>query len=107
MADREGGQWNVAAKENEVYLERASKDGERLFDDSLAPHEARELARLLTKFADRLDESGGRGESSEDDNDDDDSDDNDDDNNDDSDDSDESDESGESGESDDSRRSSD
>ncbi|KUH93191.1 hypothetical protein [Mycobacterium sp. IS-3022] len=63
MADREGGQWNVAAKGNEVYLERASKDGERLFDDSLAPHEARELARLLTKFADRLDESGGRGES--------------------------------------------
>lgn len=70
MADREGGQWNVAAKENEVYLERTSKDGGRLFDDSLAPHEARELARLLTKFADRLDESGDRRESDDDESDD-------------------------------------
>ena len=57
MAEGEGGQWNVATKESAVYLERVSKDNERLFDDSLDPHEARQLARLLTKFADKLDDS--------------------------------------------------
>ena len=57
MVEHEGGQWNVAAKENEVYLERVSEDSERLFDDSLAPEEARELARLLTKHADAISES--------------------------------------------------
>jgi hypothetical protein len=57
MAEDEGGQWNVATKESAVYLERVSKDNERLFDDSLDPHEARQLARLLTKFADKLDDS--------------------------------------------------
>jgi hypothetical protein len=58
MAEHEGGQWNVATKDKSVYLERVSKDDERLFDDSLEPHEARQLARLLTKFADKLDDSG-------------------------------------------------
>lgn len=57
MAEQEPGQWNVAAKENRVYLERANDDGELLFGDSLEPHEARQLARTLTKFADKLDES--------------------------------------------------
>jgi hypothetical protein len=57
MVEHEGGQWNVATKENEVYLERVSEDSERLFDDSLAPEEARELARLLTKHADGINES--------------------------------------------------
>jgi hypothetical protein len=57
MVEHEGGQWNVATKENEVYLERVSEDSERLFDDSLAPEEARELARLLTKHADGISES--------------------------------------------------
>ncbi|WP_165827626.1 hypothetical protein [Mycolicibacterium sp. GF69] len=57
MAEQESGQWNVAAKENRVYLERANDDGELLFGDSLEPHEARQLARALTKFADKLDES--------------------------------------------------
>jgi hypothetical protein len=57
MVEHEGGQWNVATKENEVYLERVSEDSERLFDDSLAPEEARQLARLLTKHADGISES--------------------------------------------------
>ena len=58
MVEHEGGQWNVATKKNTVYLERVSEDGERLIDDSLAPEEARQLARLLTKHADGISESG-------------------------------------------------
>ncbi|KUI41960.1 hypothetical protein AU197_06260 [Mycobacterium sp. IS-1590] len=73
MAEPESGQWNVAAKENRVYLERANDDGELLFGDSLEPHEARQLARALTKFADKLDDSPR----SSDEDDDEDSDDND------------------------------
>jgi hypothetical protein len=80
MAEHEGGQWNVATKEEMVYLERLSEDGERLIDDSLAPEEARQLARLLTKHADGISESDG----SKEDNEDDDNDDNDDENDDDS-----------------------
>ncbi|MFI5509402.1 hypothetical protein ACIA48_18200 [Mycobacterium sp. NPDC051804] len=58
MAEYKGGQWNVAVKENVVYLERVSEDNEQLFDDSLAPEEARQLARLLTKHADKISEPG-------------------------------------------------
>lgn len=58
MAENESGQWNVAAKDDRVYLERANDSGEMLFGDSLEPHEARQLARALTKFADKLDEAG-------------------------------------------------
>lgn len=58
MAEHESGQWNVAAKDDRVYLERANDSGEMLFGDSLEPHEARQLARALTKFADKLDEAG-------------------------------------------------
>ena len=57
MVRHEGGRWDVGTKENAVYLERISGSDERLFDDSLAPEEARELAGLLTKYADKLDES--------------------------------------------------
>jgi len=57
MVSREGGRWDVGAKDNAVYLERISEGDEQLFDDVLAPGEARELAGLLTKFADKLDES--------------------------------------------------
>ena len=67
MAEQEGGQWNVAAKENTVYLERVSEDNKRLFDDSLAPEEARQLARLLTKHADKISESSDSDEDSDDD----------------------------------------
>jgi hypothetical protein len=72
MVEHEGGQWNVATKENEVYLERVSEDSERLFDDSLAPEEARELARLLTKHADGISESAKSAKSDESDKDEDD-----------------------------------
>jgi hypothetical protein len=57
MVEQQGGQWNVATKENEVYLERVTDDGELLFDESLDPAEARQLARLLTKHADGISES--------------------------------------------------
>ena len=57
MVRHEGGRWDVGTKDDAVYLERISGSDERLFDDSLAPEEARELAGLLTKYADKLDES--------------------------------------------------
>jgi hypothetical protein len=57
MVRHDGGRWDVGAKNNAVNLERISESDERLFDDSLAPEEARELAGLLTKYADKLDES--------------------------------------------------
>ncbi|MFV9636045.1 hypothetical protein [Mycobacterium neumannii] len=93
MAEPESGQWNVAAKENRVYLERTNDDGELLFGDSVEPHEARQLARALTKFADKLDDSSrSRDEDDSDDSDDDDKSDDDDDKNEDDDDEDADDE---------------
>ena len=95
MAEPEGGQWNVATKEDTVYLERVSEDSDQLFEDLLAPEEARELARLLTKHADAISESGGspKDDDSEDDDDSDD-DDSEDDSDDDSDDDDDSEDAG-------------
>ncbi|OBH26750.1 hypothetical protein A5692_26405 [Mycobacterium sp. E342] len=57
MVREEGGRWDVSIKDDAVYLERVSQDDERLFDESLASDEARDLAELLTKFADKLDRS--------------------------------------------------
>ena len=57
MVRHEGGRWNVGIEDNAVYLERISESDEKLFDDLLAPEEARQLAGLLTKYADKLDES--------------------------------------------------
>ena len=57
MVGHEGGRWDVGTKNNAVYLERISDSDEQLFDDLLAAEEARELAGLLTKYADKLDES--------------------------------------------------
>jgi hypothetical protein len=57
MAEREGGQWNVAVKNNAVRLERVSESGERLYDDLLEPDEARQLGELLTKHAGKAGES--------------------------------------------------
>jgi hypothetical protein len=59
MVRHEGGRWDVGTKNNAVYVERISESDERLFDDLLAPEEARELAGLLTKYADESDESDG------------------------------------------------
>jgi hypothetical protein len=61
MVRHEGGRWDVGVKDNAVDLERISDSGERLFDDLLAPEEARELAGLLTKYADKLDKSEDSG----------------------------------------------
>lgn len=77
MVRQEGGRWDVGIKDKAVYLERVSDGDERVFDDSLDSGEARKLAELLTKFADKLDDSDESDESdeSEDDGDDDDGDD--------------------------------
>jgi hypothetical protein len=68
MVRHEGARWDVSIKNNAVYVERISDSDKRLFDDSLASEEARDLAELLTKYADKLDESGdsdGSGDSDE------------------------------------------
>jgi hypothetical protein len=57
MAEREGGQWNVAVKSNAVQLERVSESGEQLYEDLLEPDEARQLGELLTKHAGKVSES--------------------------------------------------
>jgi hypothetical protein len=57
MDRQEGARWDVGIKDDAVYLERISDADKRLFDDSLAPEEARALAGLLTKYADKLGDS--------------------------------------------------
>ena len=57
MVRREGGRWDVSIKDNAVHIERVSEGDERLFDDGLTSEEARALAGLLTKYADKLDKS--------------------------------------------------
>jgi Sec-independent protein translocase protein TatA len=57
MVGHEGGRWDVGSKGNAVLIERISDSDKRLFGDSLAPEDARELAGLLTKYADKADES--------------------------------------------------
>jgi len=66
MAEREGGQWNVAVKNKAVHIERVSEDGEQLFDDVLDPDEARQLGELLTKHAGKVGESEQSDESDDD-----------------------------------------
>lgn len=68
MAGNEGGRWDVGLKDNAVHVERISDGDKQVFDDLLAPEEARQLAGLLTKFADKLDESkeSAKSEDSED-----------------------------------------
>ena len=70
MGRQEGGRWDVGAENNAVHLERISDDDERLFDDWLTTDEARALAGLLNKYADRVEAS--ENSASEDDEDDDD-----------------------------------
>jgi hypothetical protein len=57
MVRQEGGRWDVGTQNNAVYLERISENDKRLFDDLLAPEEARELAELLTKYAAKLEKA--------------------------------------------------
>jgi hypothetical protein len=86
MAEEEGGRWDVGVKGNAVYLERRSEENERLFADQIAPEEARELAELLTKYAEKADSA----DEDESDDDEDESNDDEDDSDDDSDDDDDS-----------------
>ncbi len=58
MVSPEEGRWDVSVKSNAVCLERISDSDKQLFQDLLAPEEARELAKLLAKFADKVDQSG-------------------------------------------------
>lgn len=57
MASDEGGRWDVGAKDNAVYLARISEDGEKVFEDLIGPDDARELAGLLNKYADKSEKS--------------------------------------------------
>jgi hypothetical protein len=57
MVGHEGGRWDVGAKGNAVYLERISDSDEQLFGDLLEPLEARALAALLNKYADKVEDS--------------------------------------------------
>ncbi|MEE6175205.1 hypothetical protein [Mycobacterium sp. 050134] len=56
MVRHEGGRWDVGSEGNAVYLERISEDDEQLFDDLLSPEEARGLAGLLSKYADKAED---------------------------------------------------
>jgi hypothetical protein len=66
MAEREGGQWNVAVKNKAVHVQRVNDSGEQLFDDLLDPDEARQLGELLTKHAGKVGESEQSDESEDD-----------------------------------------
>ncbi len=57
MVRQEEGRWDVSVKSNAVCVERISDSDKQVFEDLLAPEEARELAGLLTKYADKADES--------------------------------------------------
>jgi hypothetical protein len=58
MGSHEGGRWDVEIENNAVHVERISDADKQVFEDFLASEEARELAGLLTKFADQLDQAG-------------------------------------------------
>ena len=74
MARQEGSRWDVGTKDNAITLERYDDGDERVSEDVLQVDEARELAALLTKHADKLDASDGDESKDEDDKDEDDSD---------------------------------
>jgi hypothetical protein len=59
MVRKEGSRWDVGTKDNAISLERFDDSDERVSEDVLQVGEARELAALLTKHADKLDESDG------------------------------------------------
>ncbi|MCV6976281.1 hypothetical protein [Mycobacterium bourgelatii] len=62
MAGQEGGRWDVGVKDNEVYIARIDDSDQKVFNDLISPDEARGLADLLTKYADK---AGGSEESDE------------------------------------------
>jgi hypothetical protein len=73
MVREEGSRWDVGTKDNVITLERFDDSDERVSEDVLEVAEARELAALLTKHADKLDSSGEDDTSDDDDSDEDDS----------------------------------
>ena len=73
MGRQEGSRWDVGTKDNVITLERFSEDDERVSEDVLEVKEARDLAALLTKHADKIESSDKDDSSDDDDSDDDDS----------------------------------
>jgi hypothetical protein len=73
MVRQEGSRWDVGTRDNVITLERFSDDDERVSEDVLEVEEARDLAALLTKHADKI-ESSDKDSSDDDDSDDDSSD---------------------------------
>jgi hypothetical protein len=67
MVRKEGSRWDVGTKDKAISLERFDDNDERVSEDVLEVGEARELAALLTKHADKLDESEGDDSRDEDD----------------------------------------
>ena len=57
MAREEGSRWDVGIKDNAITLERFDESDKRVSEDVLEAEEARALAALLTKHADKLDSS--------------------------------------------------
>jgi hypothetical protein len=68
MVRQEGSRWDVGTKDNVITLERFSEDDERVSEDVLEVKEARDLAALLTKHADKI-ESSDKDDSNDDDDD--------------------------------------
>jgi hypothetical protein len=67
MVREEGSRWDIGTKDNAITLERFDDNDERVSADVLEVEEARELAGLLTKYADKLDSSHGDDSQDEDD----------------------------------------
>lgn len=67
MVRQKGSRWDVGTKDNVITLERFDDSDERVSEDVLEVEEARELAALLTKHADKLESSGEDDTSDEDD----------------------------------------
>lgn len=67
MARTEGSRWDVGTKDNVITLERFDDSDERVSEDELKVEEARELAALLTKHADKIDSAEEKDDSENDD----------------------------------------
>ncbi|WP_193047245.1 hypothetical protein [Mycolicibacterium baixiangningiae] len=67
MAREEGSRWDVGTKDNAITLERFDDSDERVSEDVLEVDEARELAALLTKHADKLESSSDEDDSKDED----------------------------------------
>jgi hypothetical protein len=69
MARKEGSRWDVGTKDDTITLERFDDSNDRVSEDVLQVEEARELAALLTKHADKLESSDKNDSSGKDDSD--------------------------------------